>query len=156
MSNAISGGLGSRTLAALGIGIVATVATPSLANAPPGQYAVATATVTDTKTELVWQRAEDGGLYTWLEAKSHCASLNPISFGGFTGWRLPTMKEVQTIVEDGPNPTIDTSFTGTKSEFYWTTTPSVQAPSKAFVMAFDYGYTDTLPQVEPHRVRCVR
>ena len=145
-----------RAITAAVVLAAAMIATPTLANAPPGQYALATSTVTDTKTGLVWQRPEDGGLYTWLDAKSHCNALNAISFGGFMGWRLPTMKEVQTIVEDGPNPTIDPAFTGTKSEFYWTTTPSVQTPTKAYVMAFDYGYTDTLPMVEAHRVRCVR
>ena len=63
------------------------------ANAPAGRYTTSSGTVYDTKTKLTWQQAVAPGTYAWAGAKAYCAGLN---LGG-TGWRLPTIKELQTI-----------------------------------------------------------
>ncbi len=141
--------------------VLALALIPSLgsADAPVGQYTVATATVTDKKTHLVWQRVEDGNVYTWANAKTHCASLNAVSFGGFsTGWRIPTIKELQTIVDDevATTPTIDPVFTGTVAGVYWSTTPVASTPSAAWYVPFDNGSTDFDGMTNANRVRCVR
>lgn len=58
----------------------------------------------DTLTGLTWQRATNPAA-TWLEALSACEAL---ALGGTSSWRLPTVKELLTIVEDTAiNPAID-------------------------------------------------
>jgi hypothetical protein len=82
------------------------------ADAPVGRYIVANGTVTDMKTHLVWQQRDDGMTRTWDSAGTYCAGL---SLDG-EGWRLPTIKELQTIVDySKTNPSIDSRFTGTGS-----------------------------------------
>ncbi len=69
---------------------------PAQASAPMSQYTIGTDTVTDTRTLLVWERAPSGRLQ-WKEALARCRAL---TLGGMTGWRLPTIKELQTIVDE--------------------------------------------------------
>ncbi|MGB8297301.1 MAG: DUF1566 domain-containing protein, partial [Polyangia bacterium] len=79
---------------------------PSGDGANSGQYAVSAdgLTVTDTITGLVWQRdgsgtravCAAGTTCTWAEAKVYCAAL---VLGGVSGWRLPGVMELSTIVD---------------------------------------------------------
>jgi len=56
------------------------------------------------------------------------------------GWRLPTLKELQSIVDyDRHNPAIDTDkFPNTKSEPFWTNSPCAWNKSARWVVGF-YG-----------------
>ncbi len=54
-------------------------------------------TVTDPRTGLVWQQADDGMGKSWLAALSYCENL---SLGGFSDWRLPSVKELDTIIDE--------------------------------------------------------
>jgi hypothetical protein len=49
----------------------------------------------DPQSGLTWQVAPTGGMMQWEAAKSHCASLN---LGGSSGWRLPTISELRTLI----------------------------------------------------------
>ena len=72
------------------------VASPAHAAAPAGHYVVSGAgTVLDTKSKLTWQQA--GSLGTFAEAKAYCAQLGS-TLGG-AGWRLPTFKELLTLLD---------------------------------------------------------
>ena len=70
-------------------------------------------TVSDNATGLMWQQdtARDGGNYdamTWEEALAYCEALN---LGGLTDWRLPTIKELRSLVDYGEyNPAINKTF----------------------------------------------
>jgi len=137
--------------------------------------------VQDNNTGLVWQRQDDGNIYNWYEAtgtvdplynpsgasfKNVCGSL---SLGGYSNWRLPTKKELITIVDysvpwnpAGPLPTIDTVFTGTASS-YWTSTSYVTDPLRAWGIGFGNGANFYGGDVfgsnfkdDPSYVRCVR
>ncbi len=142
--------------------VVATIAvlpTPADAGAPAGRYVVtnggtADGTVYDTKTKLTWQQAIPSTTYTWTNAKSYCASL---SLGG-TGWRLPTCKELQTIVDDSrTNPAIDpNAFPSTPSNWFWSSSPSAGSSSVAWVVDFSYGVTTDGGVSGTGNVRCVR
>jgi hypothetical protein len=137
------------------------VARPVGADAPPGRYTASGGTVVDGATHLIWQQVlatsggDDGaGRSTWANAKSYCASL-----GG--GYRLPTAKELLTIVDfSRTNPSIDTSaggFPGTPSEPFWTATPLAGSPpTGAWFISFDDGYAGNGDMTQPSRVRCVR
>jgi hypothetical protein len=133
------------------------------AAAPSGRYTIANGTVLDTKTKLTWQQvlpttAVDGGVmfrtFTQAAAVSYCVSLN---LNG-TGWRLPTMKELMTLVDPTVfSPAIDTSaFPNTAITTYWTSTPSSIDAGLFWVVGFYDGFTGATTPSSSSIVRCVR
>ena len=65
-------------------------------------------TVHDNVTGLTWQRSPDtdgdGKIdvrdkLTWTEAQAYPATLNAQSFGGYTDWRLPTIKGLYSLID---------------------------------------------------------
>jgi len=87
--------------------------------------------VQDNVTGLIWENKTDDNsihdkdnTYTWQNAQDvFIATLNSTHFGGFSdGWRLPTIKELTTIVDSSipyPGPTINTDyFPNTVSSYY--------------------------------------
>lgn len=73
--------------------------------------------VIDTKNKLEWQDNIISPLLTWNEAQDYCKNL---SLEG-RGWRLPTKKELFTIVDKKEkNPAINKIFHNTVSYSYWT------------------------------------
>jgi len=67
--------------------------------APPNQYSELSADeVRDNYTGLIWERDGDAsGLVDWQGAVSYCESL---SLGGNDGWRLPSVRELATLVDE--------------------------------------------------------
>ncbi len=73
-------------------------------------------TVSDGNTGLTWQRSPDtngdGSLtaadkLSWANAQSRPAALNAARYGGFSDWRLPTIKELYSLIDFrgmDPNP----------------------------------------------------
>ena len=64
-------------------------------------------TVYDQVTGLTWQRSPDtdgngvigaSDKLTWSQAQAYPASLNAMEFGGFSDWRLPTIKELFSMI----------------------------------------------------------
>ena len=53
-------------------------------------------TVLDRETGLVWEATPSATQQTWNDAQTHCIDLNA---GGRTGWRLPTIQELLSIVD---------------------------------------------------------
>jgi hypothetical protein len=76
--------------------------------------------------------------FTWREALDYCANL---SLDGITGWRLPSIKELWSIVDvTGANPAIDWSvFPSTVSGVYWTSSPFANRPYEAYAVDFSTG-----------------
>ncbi len=106
-------------------------------------------TVTDTSTGLMWQQdtARDGqGNYaemTWEAALDYCESLN---LGGFTDWRLPSIKELASIVDlSRSSPAIDVFYfpnTALTTGYYWSSTTIIGGgglEDRAWLI--DFGYT---------------
>jgi len=73
-------------------------------------------TITDRATGLIWMQADSGTGMDWEKALDYCESLDA---AGFDDWRLPNVKELQSIVDYGRSPdtthsaAIDPSFTFT-------------------------------------------
>ncbi len=113
-------------------------------------------TVTDTRNKLVWQQTVDdsGSGATWAGAKASCAGL---SFTG-AGWRLPTLAELQSILDFGRfNPAIDsTAFPNTPTEAYWTSSPTTAYAANAWLVSFYDGMAYYNGTDAPGFVRCVR
>ena len=144
----------ARFLAVVAFATVA-FTTSAHANAPAGRYTTANGTVYDTKTKLTWQQTVASGTYNWAGAKTYCAGL---SLNG-TGWRLPTIKELQTIVDDSrTNPAIDTTaFPSTPADWFWSSSPLAGSSSYAWDVSFDFGFTGYSDVSYNYgNVRCVR
>src|SRR5208283_5394749 len=134
------------------LGVLAVIAvglpTSASANAPAGQYVVTASgtgngTVYDTKSKLTWQQTVSSATYSWVAAKTYCAGVGA-SLGG-TGWRLPTIKELQSIVDltQTTAPMIDpNAFPGAPSAYFWSSSPVAGSPSYAWYVHFGYGYAD--------------
>lgn len=133
--------------------------TPAAADAPAGRYTVNPPEVLDTATGLTWMMTapttggDDGaGDFRWMNAVDHC-----VTFGA--GWRLPTVKELLTIVDvSKPTaPTVDgVAFPATANAPFWSSTPLAGTTNQAWFVTFDYGGTGTDFLTSAHRVRCVR
>jgi hypothetical protein len=141
--------------------IAVTLPTPADANAPAGRYVVTNGgtsggTVYDTKTKLTWQQTVPSTTYTWADAKTYCAGVGA-SLGG-SGWRLPTCKELQTIVDESrTNPAIDTTaFSSTPASGFWSSSPLAGSSSDAWHVNFYNGSTYSYDVTNTLIVRCVR
>ncbi|WP_180966710.1 DUF1566 domain-containing protein [Cohaesibacter celericrescens] len=122
-------------------------------------------TVTDLNTKLLWQKTPDYSKYPFYEADAYCASLD---LGGRSDWRLPTLKELYSLVDSRgellkpdeggkPRPYLDTEafdfeypnppYTGQ----YWSSTRYVKGPiindeiEGAFGMNFADGHIKGYP-----------
>jgi hypothetical protein len=83
-------------------------------------------TVLDRTTGLQWQRADDGVARSWEAALAHCSAL---VLDGHTDWRLPTAKELQSIVDYGRVPAIDPVFgLADPAAYVWTSTTHLEDP----------------------------
>ena len=111
-------------------------------------------TVTDGNTGLMWQQAE-GGSMDWEGAITYCEAL---SLAGYTDWRLPNIKELESITEDSLyDPAIDTNyFPDTHTSFCWSSTTWAGSSSFAWHVYFDNGGVDISSKSIDGYVRCVR
>lgn len=90
-------------------------------------------TVTDTKNNLIWS-ATLGEDLTFSEAETRVAELGD-------GWRLPTVDELQLIVDRNKcRPAANTEiFPDTKNDWYWTSTACAWNSAARWVVDFDGG-----------------
>ncbi len=92
--------------------------------------------------------------------KDFINTLNSVNFGGYSDWRLPTLKELHTIVNyDIPSsgPTINAAyFPNTQSSFYWSSTASAGYDYRAWCVGFDDGYAHDYGKYGYYYVRAVR
>ena len=111
----------------------------------------------DSKTGLTWQdnSAVKETKMTWQDAKSYCSEL---SLGGYSDWRLPNIKELQSIVDISKyKPAIKKGFNYVStSYYYWSSSVYVSDTKDAWVVDFEYGYTDNSDKTSKNYVRCVR
>jgi hypothetical protein len=131
-----------------------------LSSPPPSPRFVFTDDVVfDRLTGLTWQRKLVGGeLFTWQEAKAHCAAFSVPAFP--SGWRLPTRIELASLVDYKTRvPAIDAiAFPGTNinGTFFWTSTsPSLNS---VWIVSFGSGYVgiEAIDLSTQFAVRCVR
>ncbi len=122
--------------------VTVTVATP-----PASTLQASTdGTVTDAKTGLTWMRCAMGQTWTGStcsgEANAYTsgqanALTGNVTFAGQRDWRLPNIRELQTIVNwSAFDPAIDTAaFPNMHGSDFWSSTPQVRY-SKAWCVSF--------------------
>jgi len=111
-------------------------------------------TVTDINTELIWQQGEDEQK-TWEDAISYCEDL---SLTGHTDWRLPNIKELESITDDSvTNPAINTYFfPDANASSYWSSTTDAFSSSSTWCINFSLGSVSSASKSYYYYVRCVR
>jgi hypothetical protein len=124
------------------------------------RYVIDANTVTDPKAGLVWQREVSVVLtLSWADAKVYCAGSAGGTLPG-TGWRLPTVKELQSLFTFKPTPAwgpfIDEAAFSFGSNVHWSSTPLAGSSSESWVVFFALADTFTLPQSATEVARCVR
>lgn len=159
---------GSTTLAWLFVGIDATVSwngktAPGTAKCVRGPTLSGTLTasasglvVNDSRTNLAWQRTVNGLTYAWLDALSYC---NALTLDSLAGWRLPTVKELQTLINVGAglNPAgIPPVFPSGNAVEMWTSSPNPATPSSSYTVNMQNGGGGSQPTSTQLQVRCVR
>ncbi|MBI5548960.1 MAG: DUF1566 domain-containing protein [Deltaproteobacteria bacterium] len=126
------------------------------ASAPSGRFTVFADTVKDEVTGLTWQRAVSATVHTQSSASAYCQSLN---LGGSSAWRLPTVKELTSIVDRRASlPAIDgTVFPNTEpSDWFWTSSVCADSAGYVWAISFEYGDTFRAGVASDHKARCVR
>ena len=95
-------------------------------------------TVSDNFTGLIWQKSEAPASMTWEQALEYAATS---SLAGKTDWRLPDIKELQSLNDPTLlNPSFNENyFTVTPSGDYWSSTTLFQTPAKAWDINIGYG-----------------
>ena len=114
-------------------------------------------TVTDNVTGLIWKQEDNETcFYTWEQALTYCE--DSLILAGYSDWRLPSKKELLSIVDYGTtNPSIDsTSFPNTNPSPYWSSVTSASNMSYAWYVSFSNGFVDNLYKSANFYVRCVR
>jgi hypothetical protein len=140
--------------------------------------------VKDNVTGLIWENKTDDGTihdkdndFTWYDptdpdpgtpgkdtdTKDFIDALNSAHFGGYSDWRMPTIKELGTIVKyeiSGSGAKIDTIyFPYTQARFYWSATTYARAmffSVHAWGVDFSSYYENTRDKSNFNYVRAVR
>ena len=114
--------------------------------------------VRDNVTGLIWEvKTGDGNIhdsdnaYTWQDAQDvFIGELNSRQFGGFSDWRVPSVKELSSIVNSGtyccamntdyfPNTNSSDDWS---SSGYWSFTTNASDRDVAWLVYFDFGDVD--------------
>ncbi len=119
-------------------------------------------TVTDTCTGLMWQQdtADTNGdgsrdwpsdLETWCGALKYCEELR---FAGYEDWRLPNVRELESLVHYGAENGIDSVFRVTAGS-YWSSTTDARSTNAAWYL-FSGGGSGTNGKDVVYFVRATR
>lgn len=155
--------------------IVGGVASAVAQTCPPGYPRVAPdsryidhgdGTVTDKQTGLMWRRCSEGqsgiacsgtaSMQSWQVALTTAANS---SFAGYSDWRLPSVKELQSLVETGCyGPSINSfRFPSTEERGdFWTSSTVASNTSSAWLISLYHGYVGFVAKSQPLGVWLVR
>ncbi len=141
----------------------------------------------DNVTGLLWEVKMGSGLrnqentYTWFnpdasvnggeeglknggscegsdcDTQSYVEAINALGLCGVSDWRLPTKRELLSIVDNGSlNPAIDTRFfPNTLSSHYWSSLPSADQNNSAWQVYFRFGEASPEEKSQRNPIRLV-
>ena len=149
------------------VGLAMATATDVRANAPADQYDLFMAnddTIVDVKTRLRWMRFVDRELkLNQALAIQHCAELTDSG----KSWRLPSYKELLTLVDDFPHAEYENggvvskaidgaAFPGTPPGQFWSSTTPAQPSTEGYYVDFGTGAAGRIGVDQGLLVRCVQ
>ena len=123
---------------------------------PANRYVTTPGTARDVRTGVTWQRASFPGAQGFDQAKASCASL---SLEGTTGWRLPTIRELVTLIDEAREavPMVATVFDAGPKARYWSQTIRATPATAAYAVDMDTANVHQEPMdLQQMAVRCVR
>jgi hypothetical protein len=132
-------------------------------------------TITDNATSLMWSQQDSGAINddgtirstddenfgngrTWVDTLKWVEKMNEVEYLGYSDWRLPNVKELQSIVQYGKTelPATDPDFFNLSRPdcYVWSSTTCGDFPALADYIAFGRGYgidlvDDSLQQMPP-------
>ena len=111
-------------------------------------------TTTDQLTGLIWQQVPTDSM-TWEQA---LIAAEALSLGGSSLWRMPNIKELQSISEATIyNPSINkTYFSGISTSQFWSSTSLSNQSTKAWYLDTQYGITSQVVKTNKLRLLAVR
>lgn len=120
----------------------------------------ANSTVTDVTTGLIWEKAGSSSLHNWQEALAYCEGM---TLGGSSDWRLPDIKELESLVDVPASditpqvPALNyTLFPVAQPTYYWSSTTDNTTPGSVWVVDFAFGGLDRLSKTLNYTfTRCV-
>lgn len=122
-------------------------------------------TAIDSATGLMWMRCAEGQTWTGATCSGEAAEFKweaarglRRTYAGHSDWRLPSIRELQTLVELGrEKPAIDTAiFPATPSSDFWSGSPNASKSSYAWGVYFSDGYASNGDRSYDSHVRLVR
>lgn len=121
--------------------------------APIATYSTTVDTVTDSVTQLMWQRVASSQSYIFSAATAYCDGL---TLATYSDWRLPTRLELLTLVDYGRfSPAVDTTaFPSFLGQEQWTS--SATPLGDGFTVDLSAGNVGTKPLNVGLKVLCVR
>ncbi len=111
-------------------------------------------TVSDTRTGLTWQQADPGMTMNWETALAYC---NSLTLSDTDDWRLPNVKELESITDDTKWPPMDTTYFPFNG-YYWSSTTYLDrtvSSTKDHAWCV-YAGPSHMSKTTPMHVRCVR
>ena len=88
-------------------------------------------TISDEATGLMWSAADAGEGMDWESALAYAQEMNEAEYLGYDDWRLPNVKELQSIVDySGVYPAVDPEYFAVSDEdsYFWTSTSAYFSP----------------------------
>ena len=127
----------------------------AMAAEKPGQYKVSgpegKEVVADQGSGLEWQKVFEKAL-SWQQARDMCEGLK---YGGKDDWRLPSRKELMTIVRYRMNnPASD--FPEMPAVYFWSSSTSSESAGFAWGINFRNGSLNNYDKASTQHTRCVR
>jgi hypothetical protein len=118
--------------------------------------------ITDDATGLMWAQDDSGEGVDWGSALELAVHANEENYLGYSDWRVPNVKELQSIVDyTGVYPAIDTSLFNITDEdaYFWTSTSayaSTRDPGYYYAWYVAFGYAVDPDGNDSHGAGAVR
>lgn len=107
--------------------------------------------VVDRATSRSWQKTGSPYALNWQEAHSYISFLNRIHFGGLCSWRLPTLDELLSLLNESPEQT--GTFSDPQRKWLWSC--DLHGKTERWFINLDMGYVASQDMDCPNYVKAV-